>query len=90
MPQCVLCGNRCNVCTCRVSHSDDGDLVTMSQDRLHHRYSDVTKVEVRSFMSMVASAHELGIVPEPLGVVSKKPGGHGVINVGCVATFARR
>lgn len=67
---------------CVHEHSDDEDIFVMSHEAAAHKYSDSTKIEVKSFLTMVQSAHELGVAPEPLGIVSKTREDRGVINVG--------
>ena len=70
-------------------HSDDEDIFVMSHEAAAHKYSDSTKIEVKSFLTMVQSAHELGVAPEPLGIVSKTREDRGVINVGATAWETR-
>ena len=50
---------------CVHEHSDDEDIFVMSHEAAAHKYSDSTKIEVKSFLTMVQSAHELGVAPEP-------------------------
>ena len=66
--------------------SDDDDVIHMTHEQAKHRYSDATTGEITSFMTMLQSAHQLGVAPEPLGVVSKSREERGVVDVRCGRT----